>query len=1165
MSKALLIASYYRSGTSALSGTLNLAGVDIVNSDEHNEHNPRGYFENPVLIKRDLEVLRRLGREWHDVRPMPDQWWQRPDVGADTQFLVGELKSHHADSVLWAVKHPHLCRLLPIYEDAARRVSGHAPGVVQIYRDPWVVAHSQFKKNGLSRAHALLLWLSHVLDAERYSRELDRVTLDYELLVKDSSQALRRISTRLDIEFPNRSAQDLRNISQFLTPSLRRSTDRGRDSTPRMLRDLVEDVWNAALEDAGAERFDQLRARFDEQCALLDDLAASQLPVTAALGGPSVASQSAGEQDDGKTHAEGSPLRPSERTDVAEKQRLESAFADLDAVPTIGVVVAVPPGRIEAAFRTEASIAEQWHAPNVVRYVTSDPDAPQRQDWHAVDTVRQTLTAALGVHMAELPCDYVAIIDAGDRIEPDACLRMCLFAEKEGRPTLLYTDEIVANARDPWIRYKSDFDIERLRGLHYIGSWLWCRRDFLVDHGTLEATLAGAEDLDLALRVHDAGGTISHLPEAQYARAPDSLRDPVDTDTLRAHVRAALDAHLHRHGRDGLVHWHDGTVPGSVVPRYRAASDRALSMILLCNSDDARHADDLEPERLAGVIQALSIEHLICAGTSAGMAPEIAAAMQRLRADNPAPDTLHVIEADSEGAVLREVASVVGDEVVVFLELDAHTSDPTWLAHLQGRLEDPSDRVGMIGARAEYPDPDVDSRMAGPLLLGGDDGVGVVGLGRTAGDPGPGGWLLGPQSVDGVAPPCVALRGELLRSAKIDAHLDGALLWLDLSMQIWDEGFSVVWDPSVSVQCPRVPSYATQGGHDFAAGCERLRGRWGCASRHHHPMLALKGDILSQVNPGLAPPAPGGVPYALLSGAIEGAELAVEWLRAGRMSGELIAGWAPEPIPITELRRLAPQAWLRVNPDCLVSEPDAPAWRALYSRVPKDGTPLKEMGTQAEQVYATSPVLADVLRKRSYNRMKPEFVLPRLSSRLWSEIADLERVGRNRPRVLWVDEGDAPDWITDLLSIGGIDWFVVEGGDRRYDGPIATRPLPTDEMGWRDLFLEATPNLVIRPTREATWMDCQLLLRGAASGAALVADARLHCPAELPVMSLGSRFDDWRQALNRLTSDTEALMAAGRNTRNALEQIGWVEDSSPQSFLLDTALASAEAVARRAG
>ena len=49
MSGAILIAGYYRSGTSALSGMLQRLGVNLHGDAEANEHNPLRFHEIPEL------------------------------------------------------------------------------------------------------------------------------------------------------------------------------------------------------------------------------------------------------------------------------------------------------------------------------------------------------------------------------------------------------------------------------------------------------------------------------------------------------------------------------------------------------------------------------------------------------------------------------------------------------------------------------------------------------------------------------------------------------------------------------------------------------------------------------------------------------------------------------------------------------------------------------------------------------------------------------------------------------------------------------------------------------------------------------------------------------------------------------------------------------------
>ena len=166
---------------------------NFINEANPNEHNPLGFYEIPELIELDVELFNRLGVDWTDVRGLPDGWAERADLAQLLARLDDSLRRRFTqEDRLWGLKHPHLCRTLPLYERAAKQ-AGHTPHVVHIFRDPWTAAASQSRKNGLSRAHALLLWMSYATDAERQARHLPRSWLTYHDLLAQPAAQLRRI------------------------------------------------------------------------------------------------------------------------------------------------------------------------------------------------------------------------------------------------------------------------------------------------------------------------------------------------------------------------------------------------------------------------------------------------------------------------------------------------------------------------------------------------------------------------------------------------------------------------------------------------------------------------------------------------------------------------------------------------------------------------------------------------------------------------------------------------------------------------------------------------------------------------------------------------------------------------------------------------------------
>ena len=305
MSDAILIAGYYRSGTSALSGMLQRLGVNLHNDAEANEHNPLGFYEIPELIEWDVGVFQHLGVDWTDVRGLPAGWWERADMARHFTKLDEILRRRFGASALWGIKHPHLCRLFPIYERAITQ-AGHKPHVIHICREPWVVAASQHRKNGLARAHALLLWVDYLISAERYARHLPRSWLTYQDLLADPADQIRRIEQDLGLALANRVPNGLSEARTFLTGQLNRSEPASQAALFKPLQALVDRVWEAVqARDFAPETWDGFAADCAELTGFLTELGTSPGVIVPGIGGVPKAAVAVGAPEAG--------LRPAER------------------------------------------------------------------------------------------------------------------------------------------------------------------------------------------------------------------------------------------------------------------------------------------------------------------------------------------------------------------------------------------------------------------------------------------------------------------------------------------------------------------------------------------------------------------------------------------------------------------------------------------------------------------------------------------------------------------------------------------------------------------------------------------------------------------------------------------------------------------------------------
>ena len=112
---ALIVVGMHRSGTSATTGALQCLGVQLGRKlyGGHAHINAKGYFEHSDIADTNDEALLALGSAWDDVLVKEDNWWRRDCLAKYTNRIRRYIRQDFAQSQLWAVKDPRVCRLLP--------------------------------------------------------------------------------------------------------------------------------------------------------------------------------------------------------------------------------------------------------------------------------------------------------------------------------------------------------------------------------------------------------------------------------------------------------------------------------------------------------------------------------------------------------------------------------------------------------------------------------------------------------------------------------------------------------------------------------------------------------------------------------------------------------------------------------------------------------------------------------------------------------------------------------------------------------------------------------------------------------------------------------------------------------------------------------------------
>src|SRR5690606_30847745 len=221
----LFVLGMRRSGTSALTRALGLAGAALppgmLGADAGN---PRGYWEPRKALHINEQFLYRHGSSYFD----PTLRLQEPgavspaEKAAFTRKIADYLRTLPAAPVV-VIKVLHISVLCDAWFTAAR-ATGYDVAAVLAVRDPREVNASLSKFMKASPQLSGALWLKYNLLAERDTRGLPRVFVDYPNLLEDWRRELARVSAILPIELNTGSAPE---IDEFLEPGLRRQREAG--------------------------------------------------------------------------------------------------------------------------------------------------------------------------------------------------------------------------------------------------------------------------------------------------------------------------------------------------------------------------------------------------------------------------------------------------------------------------------------------------------------------------------------------------------------------------------------------------------------------------------------------------------------------------------------------------------------------------------------------------------------------------------------------------------------------------------------------------------------------------------------------------------------------------------------------------------------------------
>ena len=200
--KVILVLGMHRSGTSAVTRCLNLLGAEVGSKLlPPAEDNRSGFWEHADVVAIHEELLKDLGRVWHDARVLPEGWLLTAAARKARGKLARLIASEFDASALCAVKDPRLCRFVPLWREVLLE-SGLDAAALLVVRHPAEVARSLDARDGLRCETTCLNWLEHFAEAETATRGMPRSLLAYDELLADWRNAFAKAGRALHVDWP---------------------------------------------------------------------------------------------------------------------------------------------------------------------------------------------------------------------------------------------------------------------------------------------------------------------------------------------------------------------------------------------------------------------------------------------------------------------------------------------------------------------------------------------------------------------------------------------------------------------------------------------------------------------------------------------------------------------------------------------------------------------------------------------------------------------------------------------------------------------------------------------------------------------------------------------------------------------------------------------------
>ena len=390
--------------------------------------------------------------------------------------------------------------------------------------------------------------------------------------------------------------------------------------------------------------------------------------------------------------------------------------------------------------------------------------------------------------VAELPVDWVMLVEAGTQFTPSGLLMTALELTAAGECNALYGDELVRDdSGGTGVALRPDFSLDLLLSFPASAARHWLfRRESLLELGGFDVEFDQAFELECILRLIENGGLsgLGHVSEPLLCADAFALKDnPQEREVIERHLRARgyqnPNVASRQPGRYQLEYAHGQQPLVSILIAFTDQLDRLQRCVeTLLENTTYPHYEllllDLGSEQQATLDWLQAIEQI---------------GQERIR-------VLHFAAGTSRPLAGNAAMDYVQGEMLLWLDVGAGIVVGDWLAQLLNHALRPE--VGAVGAKLLSADGRI--HHAG-LLLGLRGPAGKAFEGLELDDAGYMQRLQVEQNYSALSGECLMIRRELF--VELGGFDPEPLLerWfdVDLCLKARQAGYLNVWTPRVQL------------------------------------------------------------------------------------------------------------------------------------------------------------------------------------------------------------------------------------------------------------------------------------------------------------------------------------------------------------------------------